>query len=153
MFLSTIAKTGRIVVPPLESDPPNLRQLLEEDVLEREAAHRLELVHPSPAFDAAAATWASLLLFRCCQFVVFRDIGDAIVEQVFLVAPPAAPEPSICYSVDVAFCFLPDLFRLAQGISPEDPVVTAMIQLARTWPGLSERSGGCDRTAQFVVPL
>src|SRR6185437_12009000 len=42
--------------------------------------------------------------------------------------------PQTCYSADLAFCFLPDLIKLARGIAEEDPLVTGILALAKNFP-------------------
>jgi len=134
MFLTTMANTGQVLVPHPDQEPPNLTDLLEDEVAQREALHRLDLLSPTPAFNLAAAAWATKVLYRACQALVFRDISQDAVAQALQAPSPNLPDPSICYSVDVAFCFLPDLFSLARGISPDDPLVTGLSNLARAWP-------------------
>jgi len=134
VLLRTIAQTGRIAVAHPTQDPPGLRDLLEQDVAEHEAVQRLDLVHPPPAFDPVAGVWASGVLYRCCQFLVYRDIDADTVTRTLtdMLAPPR--DASICYSVDVAFSYLPDVFHLARGITPGDPLVVGLRRLAQMWP-------------------
>lgn len=87
----------------------------------------------APVLVIEAAAWAASRLYRCAQFLVYREIGPDIVEAEFAQACPA-PSPEVCYSVDLAFCFLPDLIALARGISPEDPLTLGLTDLARRWP-------------------
>ncbi|HVU65030.1 MAG TPA: hypothetical protein VHC70_13700, partial [Phycisphaerales bacterium] len=73
-------------------------------------------------------------LFRCCQFLIYRDLPDDAVTHALQKQSPRPPDPVACYSADIALSFLPDLFQLARGISPDDPLVQAMRELARQWP-------------------
>jgi hypothetical protein len=134
MLLTTIAQTGRLAVPHPADDPPDLVAQLESDLLSHEADRRLELLHPAPAFDLATGMHASRLLYRACQFLIYRDLGDDAVAGG-LGEPFAGPmTPAACYSADIAFAALPDLFALARGASPADPLVQGLQQLARAWP-------------------
>lgn len=134
MFLTLIAQTGRLAVPHPEQEPANLEQMLEQDVLAREAVVRLELRRPVPAFDVAAGVWAARLMFRCCQMLVFRDLGLEAVRAALAAPSPGRHDPPTCYSVDIALCVLPDVYRLARGLAPDDPLVTGMRELAKAWP-------------------
>ena len=55
-------------------------------------------------------------------------------RRVLQKAAPRKADAVACYSADIAFSYLPDLFQLARGISPDDPLVQAMRELARQWP-------------------
>ena len=137
MFLTTMAQSGRIALGHPEADPADLPDLLEQDAVDREAAHRLDLVSPPPPFDVPTALWASTLLYKCCQFLIYRDLGPQLVAHAFAQLPPdraLCPNPSNCYSADVAFSYLPDVYHLARGIAPGDPLVVGLQQLARQWP-------------------
>src|SRR5262249_8722193 len=52
-----------------------------------------------------------------------------------LSAPcPEALNPSIVYSVDLTYRFLPDVLRLARAASPNDPLVEILRGWGRDWP-------------------
>jgi hypothetical protein len=38
------------------------------------------------------------------------------------------------YSVDLIFQFLPDVYTLASRLGPRDPLIDALVRLAREWP-------------------
>ncbi len=134
MFLTTISQTGAITLPHPEQEPAEIHELLEQDVIDVEAHRRLDLPGTPPEFDVATGLWASHTLFRCCQFLIFRDLGEDAVKHVLEKTPPRKADAVAAYSADIAFSILPDVFQLARGISPDDPLVQGMRELARQWP-------------------
>ncbi len=96
---------------------------------------RCELPAGIPPYEPTSAGWAGTQLFRACQLLVFRDLGEAEVHE--LLASSNAPNPkcpTAVYNVDLTFRFLPDLFKLANAHSANDPLVGHLRSWARTWP-------------------
>lgn len=141
-FLAALHESGRVRVarPP---EPPEVEQAGVAEILTHwDLAVRRELAFTPPAFSLPAASWAALRLYRACQFLVFRDLSAAIVEDHLATACPEPCSPSVVYSADLTLRFLPDVISLARGIATGDPLVDALHRLARAWP-LS--SVGCLR--------
>src|SRR5262249_27684517 len=93
-----------------------------------------DLAFTAPAFSLPAARWAAVTLYRGCQFVVCRDV-EAKRAAAMLAEP--CPEPRSAqtdYSVDLVFRYLPGLVDLARRISSNDPLVSELLKLSRTWP-------------------
>ncbi|HSI84351.1 MAG TPA: hypothetical protein VK970_11245 [Candidatus Methylacidiphilales bacterium] len=89
----------------------------------------------APELDPTAALWAAAILYRACQFLHIRDLGtDVIVPAMQERCPRPVDAPSTTYSVDLVLRFLPDLLRMASRLSPEDPLVALLKNLAREWP-------------------
>ncbi len=107
---------------------------LEADIVRLEAEARAELVFEAPELVMKAASWAFLTLYRGCQFLAYRELSEALVEEVLSLQCREKPSPAVCWSVDLAFRCLPDLVRLARGVAPGDPLVARLSGLAAAWP-------------------
>jgi len=123
-------------------------------VLDR--AVRPTLAFDPPPLSLPAAEWAILLLHRACQALVYRDIDGQAVRAGLALACPVRPSPRACYSVDLAFQFLPELLSLARGIAEQDPLVEGLRKLAAAWPlssvGVRDLSDDLDVTAFIDEP-
>ena len=105
------------------------------DAVERlDTAARSEMAWVAPALRNEAAQWALTLLYRSCQFLTHRHLEATLIDQTFAVPCPFRPSADVCYSVDLAFRFLPDLLALANGIAGDDPLVANLRRLATQWP-------------------
>jgi hypothetical protein len=78
--------------------------------------------------------WGAQLLYRACQFVVFRDLGNRQLETSLAETCPAEDEAVRHYSVDLTWRFMPDLLRLARLAAPADPLVAWLHRMAAEWP-------------------
>jgi hypothetical protein len=74
------------------------------------------------------------MFYRACQFVAFRDAGEEIMAQTMAVACPHGDPPSVHYSVDLTFRYLPGLIKLARSASQRDPLLTHLARWAVEWP-------------------
>jgi hypothetical protein len=74
------------------------------------------------------------MLYRACQFITYRDTGETTVAEMLAAACPASDPPSVHYSVDLTFRFLPDLGKLARCVSPRDPLLAHIGKWAVEWP-------------------
>jgi hypothetical protein len=129
-FVNQLHETGHLTVR-LDSAPlEDLRVAVEA----LDSAARLNLAFEAPALDVEAAGWALTQLYRACQFLSYRHIETATVDTVLAMPCPKPASPEVCYSVDLAFRFLPDLIALAAGISHDDPLVINLRRLATEWP-------------------
>ena len=75
---------------------------------------RLPLV-TAPRLVPEVATWAAERFYRACQFLVYREADADQVRAGCAVPCPAAAAPEVCYSADLIFRCLPDVFALARG--------------------------------------
>jgi hypothetical protein len=100
---------------------------------ERHAAEGAEFPGAIPAL-APAARWATEQFYRACQFTVYRDAGVEKIAAALSQPCPAAPAATRHVSVDLVFCFLPDLYRLAHAASPGDPLCERLRTWAAEWP-------------------
>jgi hypothetical protein len=140
-FVDALLESGRVRVPSSRAAPADLEAAVA--ALDHEV--RPELAFEAPALDAAVAGWALTILYRGCQSLVYRDIdADAVRDALSQPCPAAGPSPSVCYSADLAFRYLPDLLTLARGVAADDPLVTGLTELARRWPLSSVGVKGLD---------
>lgn len=110
--------------------------LLATQVLDEfEENNRERLPGTAPPFLSDVGIWAAVKFYRACQFLVYRDVSPQAVETELSVACPiSGTAASLHYSVDLTWRFLPDLLKLARGISPDDPLVICLQRWAVEWP-------------------
>ena len=113
---------------------------------EREERVREDLAGEAPPYDAGAAGWAARAFYRACQFLVDREPGEEVVRAALAPACPSAPGASTAYSVDLVFCFLPDLLRLAEQRAPGEALTVLLRGWAREWPLSSVGAAAGDVT-------
>ncbi len=133
-FLNCLFTDGRVRVPGLaEISDQELRAA--DGVLSAfEQEYRQELPATPPPVYLPAARWAATMFYRACQFVAFRDAGEGIMARTMAVPCPQGNPPSVHYSVDLTFRYLPDLVKLAQSAAQRDPLLTHLARLAVEWP-------------------
>ncbi|MCE3227288.1 MAG: hypothetical protein K0S32_1839 [Bacteroidetes bacterium] len=86
-----------------------------------------------PEFDADAALWGSMILYRCIQFVMIRNLEAEEIEKR-ITDFKSESTPSSVYSADLCLRYLPDVLRFAVSLAPDDPLVVRIKQLAEQWP-------------------
>jgi len=133
-FLRQLLATGRVQVGPLTPITDGERIEGDEILAAFEARWRLSLAHEAPAFDLNVARSAAILVYRACQFHVFRDLGTELINEHLNSASLSKDSARGHYNVDLTMRFLPDLIRLATLVSPNDPLVTHLRRWAREWP-------------------
>jgi len=99
-----------------------------------EADYRDSLAGHPPRLNLPAMMWAAMTSFRVCAFLIQRDLDEKAMRTALEVPCPEEPSPAVCYSVDLTLRFLPDFVRLAKAMSPTDPLVVMLKELARRWP-------------------
>jgi hypothetical protein len=112
-----------------------------------EAHWRLELAGEPPALLLPVAVWATQTMYRACQFLVYREVDPQTVTAALAIASGLpSTTPDVCYSADLALRVLPDVLALAKAASPDDPLVTALREIARRWPlsSVGEPLAGAD---------
>lgn len=141
-FLRCIWQNGRVLLSHAELPSPTSapddastdaaasRELLQE----MDGYRRLDLPGDAPPLHLPAAEWAASQLYTASQFLVFREIDPEVVAERMARPCPAAPSPSVCYSVDLTFSALPDLISLARGIAVDNPLTAGLMALATQWP-------------------
>lgn len=133
-FITGLINEGKVQVVPqlvtfttedLDRVTIHLRQYYEDDTQEMPAA--------APGLDLAAACWAAGYLYRAVQFILMRELDETTMQQHLLPYTGEHSSAAI-YSADLTLRYLPDLFDLAKGLSPHDPLVKQMQETAQAWP-------------------
>ena len=134
LFLNGLLEDGNVVVPrtmtafesaDLEAAGKLLLTLYEQD--------SLEMPYDCPGFHREAALWASGYIFRVCQLILLRDVNETELMD-WLKGFDGLQTAEVVYSADLLLRFLPDLFRLGSGLSPEDPLLAHLKLVAGQWP-------------------
>jgi hypothetical protein len=133
-YLTYLLDTGRVRAASSGADAAAAVAELPAAIQAADAVARLELPGTPPALSMPAAVWAATLFYHACRFLVYRDIGPDVVSTTMAARCPESPSPSVVYSVDLTFRYLPDLTALARGIAEDDPLVESLYALARAWP-------------------
>lgn len=133
-FLTTLFEDGAARAsewaPVSETDRAEALQRLTEF----EGTWRESLAGNPPPFDPARALAAAETMFRACQCLVYRELDPQELLSAALIPEPAPRSPSDHYSADLAFRFLPDVWRLGRDIAANDPLVSCVQELAVRWP-------------------
>jgi hypothetical protein len=142
-FLTSLTSEGKVAVG--SGQPPAIDEAALEFLCHCEEVARAELVGEAPPLSLEVAAWASSVLYQACQFVVCRDMGEPAIVAALKSPCPEARTPSADWSTDLVFRYLPDVYRLAQHLSRNDPLVREIRFLAVSWPlssvGIPEVSG------------
>ena len=97
----------------------------------------LDMPDRPPQYLAAAALWAAQFFYRAVQCTVLRNLEAVTVKELLKPYPETsyseAPSPEAIYAVDLTFRHLPDLFKLAKGLAPDDILVTILRENAVLW--------------------
>jgi hypothetical protein len=92
-----------------------------------------EMPHTATDLDIDAALWAAGYLYTTVQFILLRNL-DASLLDTHLRPYTGERTPAAIYSADLTLRYLPDLFVLAKGLSPSDPLIARFYQTAYQWP-------------------
>jgi MoxR-vWA-beta-propeller ternary system domain bpX4 len=132
LFLRSLMAEGRPVVTP----EPTVRLDSESVELIAEIYFRAqqELGLETPAFCKATAGWAAILLYKVCQFIACRDIGEDEISAAFAVPCPEPRGPETDWSADLFFRHLPAVCGFARRLSHSDPLNRHLKELAAHWP-------------------
>jgi hypothetical protein len=158
-FIAGLINDGKVkVVPQLQAfegedlrlATVHLQQYYEDDIQEMPSV--------APSFDTAAALWAARYLYTAVQFILLRNL-DEMTMQEHLLPYTGEQTAAAMYSADLTLRYLPDLFDLAKGLSPNDPLVKQMKETAQLWPfssagiPIAENSLGEDLVATLATDL
>ena len=138
-FLNCLFAEGRVRVPRPAEIPDRELRAANGVLAEFEREYRQELPGTPPPLGLPAARWAAAMFYRACQFVAFRDAGEEVMARTFAVACPPGEPPSVHYSVDLTFRYLPGLVKLRRV---RRRAIRCSCTLAvGPWSGRSRRSG------------
>ena len=130
-FLSALVDRGHVLV---DQEPPVSDEAVLGVLAQIERISRLNAPADAPPYIPQAAVWGAEVLYRCCQFLVFRDVEAEVIRQTLAPQPPEPIDHGVIYSVDLLLRFLPSLYSLAQGAAPGDPLVKELQILGSRWP-------------------
>ena len=149
-FLQTLFDTGRVEV----AEGSFTDEMLSGDdlILEIETNWRKTLCGTPPEFTPLAARWAGIRLFQACQLTVFRDMDMDSADFDSFAEAIDPSSPSVHYSVDLVFRFLPDLLNFAKAASPTDPLLRQLYTWAGEWPLSSIGIGTNSSTRVEIEP-
>jgi hypothetical protein len=133
-FISSLINKGEVTVAPaiVPFDPEDLR-IAEVHLKQYYDDDSTEMPGQVPPYDPRAALWAASYLYRAVQFIQIRRLGEAEIKM-HLLPFPGAQTPSTVYAADLILRYMPGLFQLARGLSPEDPLVKELEIMAAQWP-------------------
>ena len=129
-FLTELTTDGRVRVSSALDGGDDVATI----VRSADAAARAELAGDGPPLSRVAATWAAGVIEAGCRFLVYRAYDACAIADALCRPCPAPPGPSTSYSADLFLRHLPDLVRLARGLSADDPLVAHLTAVGRQWP-------------------
>jgi len=133
-FVEGLFVTGRVRLTTDKSpDEADIAEAVGR-VVEFEKTQRADLPGSAPTVDQVALRWALVAFYHACQFRVYRHLGVSSLSERFADEAPRGSTAEAHYSVDLAFRFLPDLVKLAQSGSPEDPLLATLTEWCEAWP-------------------
>jgi hypothetical protein len=133
-FIAGLINDGKVKVVPqlltfeaedLRLAMVHLQQYYEDDIQEMPSV--------APSFDPTAALWAARYLYTAVQFILLRNLDETTMQE-HLLPYTGEQTAAAMYSADLTLRYLPDLFDLAKGLSPNDPLVKQMKETAQLWP-------------------
>ncbi|QHS59793.1 hypothetical protein [Chitinophaga agri] len=133
-FISSLINKGEVIVAPalqpFDTDDLRVARIHLEQHYTDDVS---EVPGQAPAYDPEAAIWAAGYLYRTVQFLLLRHLDASDIEAHL---PPftGVQTPAAIYSADLCLRYLPDIFLLAKGISPEDPLVVTLQAMTLQWP-------------------
>ena len=133
-FIQCLWAGGDVVLTTSSAPGPDDAARATPELLTLEAEYRRGLPGTPPAVHLAAAEWALTGLYRACQFLVYRELPEEQLRADLGRACPAAADPGVCYSVDLSFRFLPEVYRLTRAANANDPLLDGLRNWANTWP-------------------
>ncbi len=133
-FIEGLFQTGSVLVEGQITAFEEADLKLAAAVLTRcHESQKIEMPFSAPAFDEEAALWAAQYFYNAIQLVMLRDLGEEAIAMNLLPYTRETTSDAI-YSVDLTFRYFPDLFNLAKGLAPDDPLVNHLKIEAARWP-------------------
>jgi hypothetical protein len=148
-FLESLLQEGRVSVPGYGPLHASDLAAAENELVAFERSYRLEMPSDPPEFVIAAAQWAGRSFYRACQFALYRDLGQQLLEDEFRGDAGGGLEesPDAHYSVDLVFRFLSQLVPLARAAAEDDPLVERLLASCRRWPLASVGVSGVGKVS------
>src|ERR1700756_2256764 len=131
-FLAALAESGQVTISIDLTESVDAES--ESTLREMDRVARLNLAGQAPEFIPQAAVWAAQLLHRGCQLLVCRDLDTLVIDQALRAPCPTPRSPATDYSADLALQYLPGLVTMTRQVASGDPLLKALLVLARDWP-------------------
>ncbi len=133
-FISNLIQTGEVTIDAKMClfEP---KDLIEASVILQQYYHtdKLEMPANPPDFDPQAALWAAQYFYHATQLTLLRELGEDEIKK-YLIPFAGEKNATSIYSVDLLFRYIPNLFNLAEGLSPEDVLVKYLNEIILKWP-------------------
>ncbi len=133
-FLTSLFEDGRVAVCEVEPLKETCLTAGDKVLAKYEQINRLENPEPIPDFNPAAARWAATILFRSCQLVVYRNLGEEQFDKLLGTPGPEPRSPDVHYSVDLVLRYLPSVIKLGKLAAEQDPLLERLVQWTHDWP-------------------
>jgi hypothetical protein len=150
-FLSDLLAEGVVRLSSRPVLEPGDRARAAERLAPAFAAYRLDVAGPPVPFDAEAALGAAERLGLACWFLVRRaEPPEELAKCLTLPQPPRSAAEHL--SADLVLRFLPQVYRRARALAPDDVLTGWLARLLRQWPltgVLSEVEEGPETAVEF----
>lgn len=137
-FLGNLFESGELILEEPRSLTPGELGSGVAVIETHEEQYRAQLPFAPPVVCSEAIGWAAQSFYRAAQFIVYREIGADQIANTFDVIDKQvnldASSPSVHYSVDLLFRFLPDLLKFGGSANRDDPTCHAIRRWAKQWP-------------------
>jgi len=131
-FLKQLLSAGEVVFrePPVpdKEELPAVTELLRR----AHAQEVLEVAGPPLDFQPRPALAAAELVRQACWFLVHRGEPPEEVERRLKLEPPESPGDHL--SADLALRYLPQVYRRARALAPDDGLTLRLAEVLRQWP-------------------
>ncbi|MBN2710980.1 MAG: hypothetical protein JXR97_00900 [Planctomycetes bacterium] len=133
-LLTQLREGGHVIIPDDDHTSALRTDGVIEELRQLDKTERLNSSEKLPEVNYEIASSALLLIYRACQFIVYRDIPEQSIRSAFRASPSPDGTAVRIWSVDIAFRYIPGLIKMAKGLNPDDPLVEELKTLATTWP-------------------
>lgn len=133
-FTEALWAGGDLVLLTNAVPSPGETALAMSELRKLEGEYRLGLPRGCPELNEAAAEWALTRLYRACQYLAYRELPEDQVRADLGCPCPQTADPSVCYSVDLSFRFLPEIVRLSRSANVSRVLSERLQEWASVWP-------------------
>ena len=132
-FINDLFQNGNVTIAGGLHDFDTADQAATSHLLQKQYHYSIkEMPDEAPAFQESAALWGASFIYRTVQFILLRDLDEEKIKTE-LKNFEGEKTPEVIYSVDLTFRYLKDLLDLAKGLSPNDPLVIRLKEIAAEW--------------------
>lgn len=143
-FAQSLFETGQLTVARLQTVDPaetsswTSNQSVQSYLQSIERIWRGQCPGIPPNFLPDFAEQAVQALELFCQAIVHREVSveqlKRNLDQLLATTPAQYDEPSVHYSVDIAYRFLPQIAERASRLEPNDPLISLLQEHLLRWP-------------------